>query len=116
MPPSPPSRRPRACSRTTRISWRTPSDEANRIVDDARQSGEAVKGDICRTAEGEADQIKDRARDEIASERERVSADLQRQVADLSLDVAEKVVAGSLDRESQQALVDQYIDELGGVQ
>ena len=90
--------------------------EANRIVDDARQSGEAVKGDIVSRAEGEADQIKDRARDEIASERERVSADLQRQVADLSLDVAEKVVTGSLDRESQRALVDQYIDELGGVQ
>jgi F-type H+-transporting ATPase subunit b len=91
-------------------------EEANRIVDDARQSGEAVKADIVDRAEGEADQIKDRARDEIASERERVSADLERQVADLSLDVAEKVVAGSLDREAQRELVDRYIDELGGVQ
>lgn len=91
-------------------------EEANRIVDDARQSGEAVKADIVSRADAEADQIKDRARDEIASERDRVSADLERQVADLSLDVAEKVVAGSLDRESQRELVDRYIDELGGVQ
>ena len=33
-------------------------------------------------------------------------------MATLSLDVAEKIVGESLDRESQQALVDRYIDEL----
>ncbi len=89
--------------------------EASRIVDEARVSGESVKSDIVARAETEADQIRARAHEEIGAERERVTADLRRQVADLSLDVAEKVVAGSLDRESQQLLVDGYIDELGGL-
>ena len=39
---------------------------------------------------------------------------MRREVAGLSLDVAEKIVGRSLDRTGQQALVDQFIDELGG--
>jgi F-type H+-transporting ATPase subunit b len=90
--------------------------EAAQIVSDARDAGEAVKADIITRAEGEADQIKSRADDEIVAERERVSGDLRRQVADLSVDVAEKIVGESIDIEVQRELVDRYIDELGGVQ
>jgi len=93
----------------------TARTEAARIVDEARDSGDSVKADIVTRAESEADQIRSRAHDEIASERDRVTADLQRQVAELSLDVAERVVASSLDRDAQRRLVDQYIEELGGV-
>lgn len=89
--------------------------EAARIVDEARASAESVKADIVARAEAEAEQIKARAHDEIGAERTRVTADLQRQVADLSLDVAEKVVGTSLDREAQRRLADQYIEELGGL-
>ena len=89
--------------------------EAAQIVDDARTSGEQVKADVVARAETEADQIKDRAQGEIAGERERVAGELRRQVADLSIDVAEKVVGSSLDAERQRELVDRYIDDLGGV-
>jgi F-type H+-transporting ATPase subunit b len=89
--------------------------EATQIVEDARESGDQVKADIVGRAETEADQIKDRARGEMEAERERVTGDLRRQVADLSIDVAEKVVGTTLDDEGQRRLVDQYIDDLGGV-
>jgi F-type H+-transporting ATPase subunit b len=89
--------------------------EAAQIVDDARVSGEQVKADVVARAEAEADQIRERAQGEIAGERERVAGELRRQVADLSIDVAEKVVGSSLDPERQRELVDRYIDELGGV-
>ena len=91
-------------------------DEAAQIVSDARDSGEAVKADIVARAETEADAIKERGHEEVAAERDRVAADLRRQVADLSIDVAERVVVSSLDADTQRALVDQYINELGGVQ
>jgi F-type H+-transporting ATPase subunit b len=91
-------------------------DEAAQIVADARDSGEAVKADIVARAEVEAEAIKERGHEEVVAERDRVAADLRRQVADLSLDVAERVVVSNLDAETQRALVDQYIDELGGVQ
>lgn len=89
--------------------------EANRIIEEARQSGEAVKSEIVAKAEEEAAAIKARAHDEIVSERERAEADIRREVASLSLDVAEKVVGQSLDGDAQRALVDQFIDDLGGV-
>jgi F-type H+-transporting ATPase subunit b len=84
-------------------------------IADARDDGEAAKADIIARAEAEAEAIKARAHDEVASERERVADDLRRQVADLSLSVAEKVVAVNIDASSQRELVDRYIDELGGV-
>lgn len=89
--------------------------EGDRIIDDARQTAEAVKADIVARANTEADDIRRKALADAATERERVGAELRGQVATLSLDVAEKVVAASIDREGQQALVDRYIDDLGGM-
>ena len=90
-------------------------NEAAGIVDEARTAGDQVKADILARAETEAEKIKERAQGDIAGERERISGDLRRQVADLSIGVAEKVVGGSLDDDRQRQLVDRYIDELGGV-
>lgn len=89
--------------------------EAMEIIAEARDAGEAVKADIIARAEAEAGQIKVRAGEEIESERERAAADLRRQVADLAIDVAERVVVVTLDSDAQRGLVDRYIDELGGV-
>lgn len=89
--------------------------EANRIVEEARQAGESARADIVAKAEQEADLIKTRAREEAAGERQRAADEIRREVASLSLDVAEKVVGQSLDRTTQQSLVERYIDELGGV-
>lgn len=90
-------------------------NEAAGIVDEARTAGDQVKADILARAETEAEKIKERAQGDIAGERERISGDLRRQVADLSIGVAEKVVGDSLDDDRQRQLVDRYIDELGGV-
>lgn len=90
-------------------------NEAVGIVDEARTAGDQVKADILARAETEAEKIKERAQGDIAGERERISGDLRRQVADLSIGVAEKVVGDSLDDDRQRQLVDRYIDELGGV-
>lgn len=90
-------------------------EEAARIVEEARQAGESVRTEVVARAETEAASIKERATADMSGERDRVAASLRREVADLSLDVAEKVVGSSLDRSSQQALVDRYIDELGGL-
>ena len=87
--------------------------EAAQIVEDARQAGESSRADIVARAETEAEEIKARAGDELAAERERAVGAIRREVAGLSLDVAEKLVGRNLDRESQQTLVDQFIDELG---
>ena len=88
-------------------------DEAGRIVEEARQAGESVRAEVVNRAEAEAVAIKERASADMAGERDRVAAGLKREVADLSLDVAEKVLGSNLDRGAQERLVNQYIDELG---
>lgn len=89
--------------------------EATQIVDEGRNAGELVKADVVARAEAEAEQIRVRAQSEIAGERERVAGELRREVASLSIDVAEKVVGSNLDDALQRELVDRYIDDLGGV-
>lgn len=88
-------------------------DEASQIVENARQAGESARADIVARAESEADGIKARADQELQSELDRAATSMRREVAGLSIDVAEKLVGRNLDRESQQALVEQFIDELG---
>ncbi len=87
--------------------------EATKIVEDARQAGESARADIISRAESEAEDIKARAGQELDAERERAVSSMRREVAGLSIDVAEKLVGRNLDRNAQQALVDQFIDELG---
>lgn len=89
--------------------------EANRIVDDARQTADGLKSDIVSKAESEAAEIARKARDEAAAEKDRVAGQIRDEVAALSLDVAQKVVAESVDESAQRALVDRYIDELEGL-
>ena len=40
-------------------------------------------------------------------------ADLQAQVADLSIELAEKIVERNLDRDTQIALIESYINQVG---
>ncbi len=90
-------------------------DEANQIIDEARTTADSMKSEIVARAESEAASVLDKARTDVAAERERAAAALRGDVANLSLDMAEKVVTGSIDREAQAALVERYLEELGGL-
>ena len=86
--------------------------ESNRIIEDARQSAEQVRKDLTAKAEAEAEQIVARAQEQIEAERNRTVTELQSTIADLSIQLAEKVVGRSLDGGSQKELVDAYIKEV----
>jgi F-type H+-transporting ATPase subunit b len=87
-------------------------EEANRIIEEARQAGEALRADMVARAESDAAEITRKARDDAAAERERLEGAIRAQVADLSLSLAEKAVQGSIDAKAQKKLVDQYIKDL----
>jgi F-type H+-transporting ATPase subunit b len=89
--------------------------EANRTIEDARRQGEEVRKDIIARAEQEAEGIVERARAQIEAERNRTVQELQGQIAELSIDLAEKVVGRSLDGQAQRELVDAYIKEVAGM-
>ena len=89
--------------------------EANRIIEEARQQAEQVRRDLTEKAQAEAEQIVARAQEQIDAERSRTVQELQGTIADLSIELAEKVVGRSLDADSQREMVDAYIREVGGL-
>lgn len=89
-------------------------NEAARILEEARQSADEVKRQIRAQAEAEAAEIRARAQEDARLAAERAGAELQRQVADLSIELAERIVERNLDRETQLALVESYIDQVSG--
>jgi F-type H+-transporting ATPase subunit b len=88
--------------------------EANTILEEARADAERIRREMLERAENEAAEVRQRAQEDINLAQERAMADLRAQVTDLSIDLAEKVVEQSLDRETQVALIDRYIDSVGG--
>jgi len=90
-------------------------NEANRIVEEGRRSAEAVRAEVLAKAKAEADEVTRRSREAIEADKERAGEQMRDLVAVLSLELAQKVVAGSVDAGAQKALVDRYIDELEGM-
>jgi F-type H+-transporting ATPase subunit b len=87
--------------------------EATRILEEARQSAEEVKRQIRSQAETEAAEIRARAQDDIRLAADRATADVQARVADLAIELAEKIVEANLDRDRQIALIESYINQVG---
>ncbi len=76
--------------------------ERDRIISEARKQAEAV-------AKKELDEV----RKQIQQEKEEAIRDLRRQVAVLSVDIAEKVIRKHLDKgDEQMEMIDRMLDEM----
>jgi F-type H+-transporting ATPase subunit b len=87
-------------------------NEGNRIIEEARAAGEQLKADIVARADEEAAQTLAKAREEAQSEKARALAEARREVGEISVGLAEKIVGGSLDGKMQQDLIDRYLADL----
>lgn len=88
-------------------------DEAGRIIEEARQAADGLRRDLVAKAEADAAELRQRAADDIRLASERAMSDLQTRVGDLSIELAEKIVERNLDRDTQVALIESYINEVG---
>jgi F-type H+-transporting ATPase subunit b len=87
-------------------------NESNRIIEEARQTAEQLRQDLTQRAEAEVAELRRRAQEDIASAQQRAVADLRAQVSTLAIDLAEKVVERNLDRDTNTALIESYINQL----
>ena len=87
--------------------------EAGRIIEEARQAADEVRRDLVARAETDAAALRTRAQEDVRLAGERAMADLRTQVAGLSIELAEKIVERNLDRDTQMALVESYINQVG---
>lgn len=84
--------------------------EADRLVREATEATEQIRRDRIARAEEEARQILDRARGEASQERDRMLAELRREMADLSIDAAQRIIEQELsDPAALRQLVDRFI-------
>ena len=87
--------------------------EQSRILKEAAASRDNIVEQAKVQAREEASRILDQARTQIAAEKESALRDVRKEVAQLSVSVAEKVLKASLsDGAEQSALVDRLVDEV----
>jgi F-type H+-transporting ATPase subunit b len=89
-------------------------DEANRIIEEARRTADQLRRDLQARAEEEAQATVARAQEEIRAERDRVFQELRGQVGQIAVELAGRVVGSSLDAETHERLIEEYIDGVGG--
>jgi F-type H+-transporting ATPase subunit b len=88
-------------------------NEAGKIIEEARLAADQVRKDLIARAEADAQELRNRAQEDIRLATERALADLQSRVAELSIELAEKVVERNLDHDTQIALIESYINQVG---
>jgi F-type H+-transporting ATPase subunit b len=87
--------------------------ESARIIEEARQAADEVKAGLSAKAETDIAEMRARATADIESAKAQAIADLRGEVAALAIGAAEQVVERNLDQETNAALVEAYINQVG---
>ena len=87
--------------------------EAASIVENAKETAEKNKSQILSEATQEAVRLKEKAQQEIAHNKEEALNSIKGDVADLTVNLASKLLSQQLDSEGHRQLIDRYLNELG---
>jgi F-type H+-transporting ATPase subunit b len=88
-------------------------NEAAGIIEAARQDADRVRQERIAAVESDLAEMRARAQDDIQLATQRAMADLRQEMAELSIQLAERVVESNLDRDRQAALVESFISQVG---
>ncbi|KRN14768.1 F0F1 ATP synthase subunit B [Lactobacillus gigeriorum DSM 23908 = CRBIP 24.85] len=86
--------------------------EATKILSDAKDNAQKTSTEIVAGANSEAASIRQKAEEDAKQAKAKALEDARQQVADISVAIAEKVIAKNLSAEDQKDLVDQFIKGL----
>lgn len=87
--------------------------EAYDIIEQAKSTGSKQADDILSAARSEASRLKEEAIRDIEAEKNKAVAALKAQVSGLSVLIASKIIEKQIDEQTQQQLIDQYLQEVG---
>ena len=87
--------------------------QASKIVADAKETGEALRADITKQAQEESAAMIEKARVAIEAEKQTDMNELRSSVADLSVDVASRLVANDLNDDEHRKIIERYLNEAG---
>jgi len=87
--------------------------ERDNLLKDARETKETIVAEAKHKAQAEADRIMNSAREQIANEKNAAIGELKKQVAVLSIEIAEKILKSELSNdEKQKALVSNLMKDV----
>ena len=86
--------------------------EAQAMIARATKIAEDSRAEIVAAAREEAEKVSARARDEITAETKKALAELRKQVADLALDAAGKLVRAEMTGKTQRRMVEEFLAEV----
>ena len=87
--------------------------ESARIIEEARQAADEVRAGLQAKAEADINELKTKATADIEAAKLQAVADLRGEVTALAIGAAEQVVGRNLDQETNAALVEAYINQVG---
>ncbi|MFA6807444.1 MAG: F0F1 ATP synthase subunit B [Eubacteriales bacterium] len=87
--------------------------EAQVLIDKAIKLSEERSVEILAQARQEAEKTKKSALSDIERERDKAIIEVKAEVAEMSIAIAEKIIQQKLDFKGQEALIDQFIQEVG---
>jgi len=87
------------------------SKEGQKAIAQAVRTGEEIRRKAQQEAKPEAEALIDKARLEIQRERDEAIDELRKEVTDLTIAAAEKVIERSLDKEAHRQLIDKVLEE-----
>ena len=85
--------------------------EGQRVLQDAREAAERYREQQQGQARAQADEMLERARNEIHSEREAALEQIRAQFAGLAVTAAERIIRRSLDENTHRDLIDEVLAE-----
>jgi len=94
-------------------SIRKAQAEAQQIISDAKIAGEKVKLDLETIANEKADEIIEKAKAQIDTERVRVISEIKTVAVEISLSAATKVIEKNLDSDDNRKLVNEALEGIG---
>jgi F-type H+-transporting ATPase subunit b len=86
--------------------------EARQMVEEAQKMGEQVRAEMRERAEQEYERIVSRADADIQASARRAAGELRQQVAEMVVQVVDKVVGQAFDEEAHRQLIDRTIAEV----
>lgn len=87
--------------------------ESARIIEEARQAADEVRSSLQAKAEADITELKNKATADIEAAKLQAVSDLRGEVTALAIGAAEQVVGRNLDAETNAALVEAYINQVG---
>ncbi len=86
--------------------------EAQSILSDGKAAAEKIKDDTVSKAKEEASKIREDAKLQIKAEKDKAISDIKKEVVDLSITVAEKLIDKNINEQDNASLIEESLSKI----